>query len=680
MRRTPAPAAPLASPDYYERLGRLQHGLRDSEKKRLDLERKLYEYSQSDTCRVKLKYVKLKKYLKEIGESEKKAHTRNQKYLKWCEGVQAHIGHFTTNTEKLQELKVEYEIQIKKMQLLSKDSLGIKDKLKDEDREKVAVQAGVNSGIAVSRGMYQPATIFMGRQMSAISSIGDFSTEQKSPQPTKNFSIPNPHSCQQTAQSGNVTDSCVVQTTQCLKKPDKIDGETSLQIDCLPHGIPESRRTFRKTQEEPEEESWSSSSDLTVSVSEDDLILKSPELQPSPYDKMEGEDGIKALRLIHSEQERDALLTPPKNCILQSLSSPDSKEEPSTNSPSRESESPPHSDLPRAQLGQRVTTLDEQDSSLKEEVAKPTDVFTVKNEHQRMKATALLKKARTEECEDRSSIHSSESSCSLPSVLSDNGGVKEANLSLWLSSVHTRKQEVSSRCRDESKEESVGTKIPITGLERWPGCKNFQMRIIPRVCPLYNEASLSTFRHRRPRAGSRIFRCVESGETYYLLLLGPGTPTSYKTEGTTLCCFMVTSPSLCGRDQALRPDAGGLPPTAHETKAYQLLKQSTLQDNTHRTEDRFQKAGVSASQLAGLNMGSGTVKTKTTNKIASEENFSSRRGSPLSRHEDESKPTTNLKSKASAACVPAACCLTSQSWVHQPLQLHESQEAEKPPA
>ncbi|XP_049726072.1 centrosomal protein kizuna isoform X4 [Elephas maximus indicus] len=695
MRRTPAPAAPLASPDYYERLGRLQHGLRDSEKKRLDLERKLYEYSQSDTCRVKLKYVKLKKYLKEIGESEKKAHTRNQKYLKWCEGVQAHIGHFTTNTEKLQELKVEYEIQIKKMQLLSKDSLGIKDKLKDEDREKVAVQAGVNSGIAVSRGMYQPATIFMGRQMSAISSIGDFSTEQKSPQPTKNFSIPNPHSCQQTAQSGNVTDSCVVQTTQCLKKPDKIDGETSLQIgeetpvtanvlsegekthcleigsntrhgnlseskksaelhspsqerlspenrttdlkcdsssrsegseeemltrehievkeeraglpvspisvseycafenkcsqenhsawegflDCLPHGIPESRRTFRKTQEEPEEESWSSSSDLTVSVSEDDLILKSPELQPSPYDKMEGEDGIKALRLIHSEQERDALLTPPKNCILQSLSSPDSKEEPSTNSPSRESESPPHSDLPRAQLGQRVTTLDEQDSSLKEEVAKPTDVFTVKNEHQRMKATALLKKARTEECEDRSSIHSSESSCSLPSVLSDNGGVKEANLSLWLSSVHTRKQEVSSRCRDESKEESVGTKIPIT-----------------------------------------------------------------------------------------------------ETKAYQLLKQSTLQDNTHRTEDRFQKAGVSASQLAGLNMGSGTVKTKTTNKIASEENFSSRRGSPLSRHEDESKPTTNLKSKASAACVPAACCLTSQSWVHQPLQLHESQEAEKPPA
>lgn len=96
-----------------------------------------------------------------------------------------------------------------------------------------AVQAGINSGTAMSRGLYQPATIFMGRQMSAISSMDDFSTEQKSKQPTKNFSIPDPHSHQQTAQSSCVTDSCVVQTnsdTQCLNKSDKIDGTTSLQI------------------------------------------------------------------------------------------------------------------------------------------------------------------------------------------------------------------------------------------------------------------------------------------------------------------------------------------------------------------------------------------------------------------------------------------------------------------
>ncbi|XP_032275201.1 centrosomal protein kizuna isoform X2 [Phoca vitulina] len=667
MRPASTSSEPLASPDYYERLGRLQHRLRDSEKKRLDLEKKLYEYNQSDVYRVKLKYVKLKKYLKEICESEKKAHTRNQEYLKRFEHVQAHVGHFTTNTEKLQELKNKYEAQMKKMQLLSKESLGTRGKLEDEDRGKVARQAGINSGTAMSSGLYQPATIFMGRQMSAVSSTGGFSTEQKSPQPTKNFSIPDPHSHRQTAQSGNVTDSYVVQTnsdTQRLNKSDKIDGKTSLQIgeetpvtasalseeeqthclqigsntrhgesslsegkksaelhsllrkrlspenrttdlkcdsssrsegsegeiltqehievkeerarppvsrvsvseyrasenkcsqekdsawegfsDHLPPRDPESQKPFRKMQEEQAEESLSSSSsDLTVSVSEDDLIFKSPEPQPNPSDKMEGEDGIEALKLIHSEQERDALSTEKHNCILQTLSSPDSKKESSTNSPTRESEQAPAAALLRAHLDQHVATLQEHDNSIKEEVAKPSEVFPVKNMNQTTRATALLKKALTEECDDRSAIHSNESSCSLPSILNDNSGIKEARPAPWLNNVRTKEQEVSSGCGDESREESMAAKIPIT-----------------------------------------------------------------------------------------------------ETKAYQLLKQSTLQDNINHTEDRFQKMAVSVLQLSGLNIGSGTFKTKTANKIASEASFSSSEGSPLSRHENEKKLTTNLESKA----------------------------------
>ncbi|XP_029773514.1 centrosomal protein kizuna isoform X3 [Suricata suricatta] len=635
MRPASASSAPLVNPEYYERLSRLQHGLRDSEKKRLDLERKLYEYNQSDVCRVKLKYGKLKRYLKEICESEKKAHIRNREYLKQFERVQAHVGHFTTNTEKLQELKTEYETQIKKMQLFSKDSPGMKGELKDEDREKVARQAGTNSGTAMSRGLYQPATIFMGRQMSAVSSFGGFSTEQKSPQPTKNFSIPDPHSYRQTAQSGNVTDSYVVQTnsdTQRLNKSDKIDGKTSLQMgektpvtasalceeeqthclqigsstrhgesslsegkksaelhsplrerlspenrttdlkcdsssrsegsegeiltqecievkeerarppvspqsaseycasvnkcsqekdsawegfsDPLPPGDPESQKPFRKMRAEQEEKSCSSSSsssDLTVSVSEDDLIFESPEPQPNSRDTTEGEDGIEALKLIHTEQERDALSTEKHNCILQTLSSPDSKKESTTNSPTRESEQAP---------GQHVATLKEQDNSIREEVA---EVFPVKKVNQTTRAAALLKKAPTEECDDGSALHSNESSCSVPSILNDNSGRKEAKPTLWLNSVCTREQ---------------------------------------------------------------------------------------------------------------------------ETKAYQLLKQSTLQDNINRTEDRIQKADVSGLQLPGLNIGSRTLKTKTANTIASEASFSSSEGSPLSRHENEKKLTTNLESKA----------------------------------
>ncbi|XP_059979005.1 centrosomal protein kizuna isoform X6 [Lagenorhynchus albirostris] len=651
MHRASAPSAPLASPDYYERLGRLQHGLRDSEKKRLDLEGKLYEYNQSDTCRVKLKYLKLKKYLKEICESEKKARTRNQEYLKRFEQVQAHVGHFTTNSEKLQELKIEYETQIKKMQLLSKDSLGKKGELKDEDRGKVVMPAEINSGTAASRGLYQPATIFMGHQVSAVLGVGDFSTEQKSPQPTKNFSIPDPHSHQQTARSSNVTDSYVVQIhsdTQCLNKSDRIDGKTSLQmgektpvtasalseeeqthcleigsnarqgksnlsegrksaelhsplqerlspenrttdlkcdsssrsegsegeiltrehieveeerarppvslpsgseysaseIECSqekhpaweassdhpPRRDPEAQEPFRKMWEEQEEESESSSSDLTVSVSEEDLILRSPEPQPNPGDTVEEEDGIEALNLIHSKQEGDAPSTEKHNCILQTLSSPDSKKESSTNSPTREFEQAPASGLWRTPSGQCVTTLKRHDNSVQEEVvAKLSEVFPVKNVDQRTRATALLKKDLTGEHKDRSAVHSSESSCSLPSTLNDNSGMKNGKPALWLSSVPTREREVSSGCGDESAEESVAARMPVT-----------------------------------------------------------------------------------------------------ETKAYQMLKQSTLQDSAHQAKDGFQKAEASAS-LSGLNIGSGTFKTKTTHKISSEASFSSSEGSPLSR-------------------------------------------------
>nr|XP_020032252.1 centrosomal protein kizuna isoform X2 [Castor canadensis] len=534
MSRVPTSSAPLPSPEYYERVGQLQNGLRDSEKKRLDLEKKLYEHSQSHICKVKLKYVKLKKYLEEICESERRARLRNQEYLMQFEHVQDRVGHFTTNTETLQKLKV-------------------------------AVQAGISLGTAMSRGLYQPATIFMGHPMSAISSIGDFSTEQKSPQPTKNFSIPDPHSHQQTAQSSNVTDSCVVQTnsdTQCLNKTDKIDGKTSLQTgekmpvtasvlseeeqthcleignntrhsksnlsegkksaelhsslqerlspenrttdlrcdsfsrsegsegevltqehieveeerasppvsavsvsehcasenkwsqekhsawegfsDHLAHGDPKSQRPFIKMQEEEEEESLCSSSDLTVSVSEDDLILESPEPRLNPGDKMEGER-IEAFRLIHTEQERDALSTGKKNCIFQAVSSPDSKKESSMNSPIRQSKQAPDWGLLRMQMDKHGATLKEHDNSLEK------------------KATALLKKALTEECDHRSAIHSDESFCSLSSILNDNSGIKEAKSALWLNSVLTREQEVSSGCEDESKEESVTAKVPITG-------------------------------------------------------------------------------------------------------------------------------------------------------------------------------------------------------------------------
>ncbi|XP_040837708.1 centrosomal protein kizuna isoform X2 [Ochotona curzoniae] len=527
------------------------------------------------------------------------------------------------------------------MQQLSKGGLGVKDKLKDPDERKVALQAGINLGTAMSRGLYQPATIFMGRQMSAISSLADFSREQKSPQPTKNFSIPDPHSLSQTAQSRDVTDSCVVQThsdTQCLKKSDNTDGKTSLQTgrrtpvtgsvlseeeqthcleiggnprlsenhlsvgkkcaqlhslfqerlspenrtddfkcdSCsrseeseggvltqerieveearasppvLPVSVPEhcaadsrareehparrassglhsqgeleSQSPFQGVQDE-EEESLSSSSDLTVSVSEDDFILKSPEPQPNPGDKMEGEDEIETLKLIHTKQKREALPTEEDKCAVQTVSSPGSEKEFSTKSPTRESEEAPDSGFLKAQLG---------DATLREQVRSPQE------------ATAFLREASVEECADGSAVHSTESSCSLPPILNDDPGRKEAKPPLELHSVHAREQEVSSDCGDERKEDSMATAVPIT-----------------------------------------------------------------------------------------------------ETRVYQLLKMSALQDNRKQTEDRLPRAAASASQPSGLHVGSSAPQTKSASSTASGARDSSGEGSPLSRNENKKKLIVNLKS------------------------------------
>nr|XP_045012412.1 centrosomal protein kizuna isoform X2 [Jaculus jaculus] len=547
--QTPASSSLLPSPDYYERVGQLLQALRDSEKKRLDLEHKLYEYNKSEKCRVKLKYTKLKKYLQELCESEKKARIRNQEYLKQFDHIDTHIGHFTINTEKLQELKI-------------------------------AVPAGINLGTTMSRGLYQPAIAFMGCQMSAISSIEDFSAEEKSSQPTKNFSIPDPHSHQQTAQSSDVTDSCVVQTTsdtQCLNKPDKIDGKTSLQIgektpvtasvlseeeqthcleigsntrhsksnlsegkksaelhsslqerlspenrttdlkcdsssrsegsdgkiltrehievkeerasppfsvvsvsehcasenkwsqekhpawegfsDDLAHQDPKAQRSFISMQKEQQEESSCSSDDLTVSINDDDLNLENLEPLPSPCDKVKGRDATLALRSFCTVQDRDTLPTGKNNCILQTLSSPDSEKE--FSDLPKQSVQASDGGLTKAQLDNCVVTLKEGNNSLKKE------------------ATTLLKKAPAEECDHRSAIHSNESSCSLPSILNDNRGIKEAKPALRLNSVLTREQEVSSGCGDESKEENMTATVQVTGLNI--GGSTFKTKTVHKI-------------------------------------------------------------------------------------------------------------------------------------------------------------------------------------------------------
>ncbi|XP_077138899.1 centrosomal protein kizuna isoform X2 [Ranitomeya variabilis] len=187
-----------AGGEYEKQVTKLRKSLRDCELKRLELEKKMSEYSLSNTYMCRRQCVKLKNSLREICEKEKKARLRNETFLQDFKSIEARLRFLLSNSRT----KV----------------------------PQVSRQAEINTSADMSRRIYHPATIFMGRQMSANSSIEHCLTQRKSPQPTKSFSICDPHPVRQAAITSNVTDSCVVPAnsdTQCLNKPDKIDGETS---------------------------------------------------------------------------------------------------------------------------------------------------------------------------------------------------------------------------------------------------------------------------------------------------------------------------------------------------------------------------------------------------------------------------------------------------------------------
>ncbi|XP_030052085.1 centrosomal protein kizuna isoform X2 [Microcaecilia unicolor] len=195
----------LPRSEYYERIGSLQQRLRESERKRMELESKLFDASRLDMCRAHRRYVKLKQSLQEICEREKRARLRNQEFLRDFDQIEAQIMTLRASKQKLQNLKM----------------------------LQVAKQAGINNDTNMSRELYHPATIFMGRQMSATSSTEHFSTQQNAFTSTKTYSISDPYSFKLATKNGRMTDSCVIETNsdiQGLNNTEKVYGKTSWQI------------------------------------------------------------------------------------------------------------------------------------------------------------------------------------------------------------------------------------------------------------------------------------------------------------------------------------------------------------------------------------------------------------------------------------------------------------------
>ncbi|KAK9403685.1 centrosomal protein kizuna [Crotalus adamanteus] len=253
--------------DYDEQIRRIQAHLRHSESKRVELERKMLEYSTPDTSITKLKYANLKKYLNEICERQKKSLLRNQDLLKEFDCIEAHIRKFASRSESLQKLKAEYEKEIKNRLLVErKDTL--KHEMRDGPKRQMvpeARQSRINARTAMSRGLYHSATIFMGRQIKL--SFENRSTSLKSYSSCKSLT------CEHS-----------LQYEQGTKEPISLIGDPDLLVsanECSEEKLPVLGSTIQldKNILQEEDKSLSSSTDLTVSLSEEEEEEESTSLK-----------------------------------------------------------------------------------------------------------------------------------------------------------------------------------------------------------------------------------------------------------------------------------------------------------------------------------------------------------------------------------------------------------------
>ncbi|KAM9382872.1 LOW QUALITY PROTEIN: centrosomal protein kizuna [Phaethornis superciliosus] len=538
-------------------LGSLLRCLRDSEAKRLELERKLIEYRKSDAYKMKLKHMKLKKYLKEIDDRHKGALLRNQSLLREFDRLEAHVK--TSGSEMIQKMEAWYGREMKSTLPLQEGDLSAEGN-KEEDHEKQMLRMGMQAGIttreAMPRGLYHPATVFMGHHKSASSAAGGLDMGQKPPKAVESSLVPDlplcPLSLGGLGQKSRSTDS---------------EGDASVE-EALRHGdlatSEEGSKQLISSSSAPEEEqlhgnipgpksvlndegackevSQECSPELPVSTEEVMLstpgvgqgrvspaascgpqAAEGPPLQPPPSPTMQEEPSISsvpdrvsgmlsglscALQLIEEVVVR---ISPQHRVLYQQLETMGTAEllsfchragslkeddleaceavvlhqlQALFQSPLNRCLLPEETldaggrvvdekqtridqqwdlDVLRALLSDHATFLRKHQVQLTGEVAEMFESLLVSGkEAQDGQALPVLREALPEECGDRSSIQSNESSCSLPSIPDTSREIKQAKHLPQLTSMG--EQEVTSWCEDESREERA-VKIPITGCD-----------------------------------------------------------------------------------------------------------------------------------------------------------------------------------------------------------------------
>ncbi|KAM6280955.1 centrosomal protein kizuna [Porphyrio hochstetteri] len=462
---------------------------------------------------MKIKYMKLKKYLKEVDERQKRALLRNQTLRKELDRLEARVK--ASGSEMVQKMAW-YRREVRSVLSLQEgDSSAEGDTGEGGCHEQVpwaGRQAGISTRTGVPRGLYHPAAVFVGHHPSAILATGDLGTQQHPLQSTETCSaphLPSPSPSLEGLSSesrGTDLESDASEEGAAGHEDVAASEEGSKQFtfsasDSKPASPKEEQQQGSIPGLKPHLRSWGTgkeasckdSTELPVLVNTKEVMLSTPgvpgeaasldrdspaaevpPLQPPsppavpeeprapegccPQAGSPREGGLEACE-AGGLQQRGALSAPsgcrPPETALQAQGRAEDE---------RQTRPIQQRDMDMLQPGSsnHGLFLGKHQQQLTQQAAETLERLLVSSrEAQDSQALPVLREALPEESRDRSSVQSNESSCSSPSIPKDSGEIKQAKPAARLASAGER--EVTSGCEDESKEESAVEKIPITG-------------------------------------------------------------------------------------------------------------------------------------------------------------------------------------------------------------------------
>ncbi|XP_062863470.1 centrosomal protein kizuna isoform X2 [Trichomycterus rosablanca] len=151
----------FCSTGYFETVESIQKSLHEREKRRLKLEEELFIYSGSEERLTRLKCVKMRHYLKELCTREAQAKARNLELLRSIDKLVLNAKQFSVDYTVLHHLKLECTNHMAGLQedgKKKKSELKIQKRINSRDQSRpLSVSTGQSSS--------QPAVISMGRQI-----------------------------------------------------------------------------------------------------------------------------------------------------------------------------------------------------------------------------------------------------------------------------------------------------------------------------------------------------------------------------------------------------------------------------------------------------------------------------------------------------------------------------------